>query len=239
MLIPIILDLSYKEPITKILFYAAGVALSMAGILLAGLNRDKSYWIDFWRHILNFRQISGKWYLFIFSIIPITSGIAVSVNYIFTKTMPEFNTLKDLLQNLNQLIPFAISMLLFGPVAEEIGWRGYALDNLEKQYGWISSSIILGFFWSVWHLHMFFIKGTYQYDLMSRSLFLFIDFYVAIFAASIIMDWVYNNNHRSILSGVLVHFCINFFGELLKLPDNVFEDSCSDCYRWYNSHFLE
>jgi membrane protease YdiL (CAAX protease family) len=66
---------------------------------------------------------------------------------------------------------------------------------------------------------MFFIKGTYQNELLNRSFLVFIDFYVAIFAASVIMDWIYNNNNRSILSGVLVHFCINFFGELLELPD--------------------
>ncbi|MDK2799660.1 MAG: protease family protein [Clostridiales bacterium] len=68
---------------------------------------------------------------------------------------------------------------------------------------------------------MFFIEGTFQYNLINESFLLFVDFNVAIFAQSIIMDWIYNNNSRSILSGVLVHFCINFFGEILNLPSNI------------------
>lgn len=50
---------------------------------------------------------------------------------------------------------------------------------------------------------------------------MFIDFNAGIFALSIIMDWIYNNNGRSILSGILVHFCTIFFGEILGLPGNI------------------
>lgn len=57
--------------------------------------------------------------------------------------------------------------------------------------------------------------------LMNESFFLFIDFNIAIFAMSVIMDWIYNHNQRSILSGVLVHFCINFFGEITELPYHI------------------
>jgi membrane protease YdiL (CAAX protease family) len=218
--IPIILKLGYENVVTKILFVVAGIAPSSTGIILVLKDKDKNYIKDFRKRILDFRLISGKWYLFIFTVIPITSGIAVLLNFLLTKNIPDFKFLENLLNNPFSIIIFALYMLLFGPVAEEIGWRGYALDHLEKKYGWISSSLILGFFWALWHLPMFFIKGTYQYDLLNKSVFLFIDFYIAIFAMSIIMDWVYNNNNRSILSGILVHFCINFFGEALDLPEN-------------------
>ncbi|KOA19306.1 CAAX amino terminal protease self- immunity [Clostridium homopropionicum DSM 5847] len=219
LLIPIILGLSYKEPVTQIFFFTAGASPSIIGIIMAGQSTNKAYWKDFWRRIFNFRQISGKWYVFIFGIIPVTSGIAILLNFLYDGTLPDFNTIQYYLLNPLQLLPFAVFMLVFGPIAEEIGWRGYALDHLEKKHGWISSSMILGFFWSIWHLPMFFIQGTYQNDLLNQSIFLFIDFYVAIFAASVIMDWVYNHNGKSILAGILVHFCINFFGELFELPE--------------------
>jgi len=143
------------------------------------------------------------------------------INYFLTGTIPELNTLNNFIDNPIQLIPFALIMLFFGPIIEEIGWRGYALDHLEKRYSWFVSSIILGFFWALWHLPLFFIKDTYQYNLMKDSFLYFIDFMVGFFPVSVIIDWIYNNNERSILSGVLFHFCINFFGEVIDLPDHM------------------
>ncbi|MDF2685764.1 MAG: Abortive infection protein, partial [Clostridia bacterium] len=211
----------YNNIITKILYMLAGIAPSATGIILVCINNDKDYRKDFWKRILNFKLISVKWYLIIFIVIPITSCIAILINYLFTSSFPDFKSLENLIKNPFSILTFALYMLLFGPIAEEIGWRGYALDYLEKKFNWVSSSLILGFFWAFWHLPMFFIKGTYQYDLMNKSFLLFIDFYIAIFAVSIIMDWVYNNSKRSILSGILIHFCINFFGEIFDLPDNI------------------
>ncbi|OAA19687.1 hypothetical protein [Kosmotoga sp. DU53] len=56
---------------------------------------------------------------------------------------------------------------------------------------------------------------------MNDSFIYFIDFMVAFFPASVVMDWIYNNNGRSILSGVLFHFCMNFFGEVIDLPNHI------------------
>lgn len=247
--IPILFGIGYEKTITKIIFFAAGIAPSATGIILALTLHDKHYWKDFCNRILNTRLISWKWYLIIFIIIPLTSSTAILINYLLTNNMPEFSMLQKFYRNPAQIIPFALYMFLFGPIAEEIGWRGYALDQLEKKFNWVTSSLILGFFWSLWHLPMFFIKGTYQYGLLNTSFFLFIDFYAAIFAMSIIMDWIYNNSKRSILSGILVHFCINFFGELLELPGNImylrtaFQIAVAililGCYRKFNTSSLE
>lgn len=216
--IPIAFRLNFEHPFTIIAYILGGIAPTSVGIILAYQKRDSVYWKDFWKRILNFKQISGLWYIIIFIIIPVTSFIAVLVNYLFTGSIPNFTTLTDYLFNPIQLITFAMFMFIFGPIPEEIGWRGFALDHLEKRYNWFFSSIILGFFWALWHLPMFFIKGTYQNGLLNESFLLFIDFNIAIYAQSIIMDWVYHNNKKSILSGVLIHFCINFFGELFNFP---------------------
>ena len=127
-------------------------------------------------------------------------------------------------QKNTQLIHYISSHLpcscyFFGPIPEELGWRGYALDHLEQSYSRINASLILGFFWMMWHLPLFFIHGTYQYILLQSSPFLMLDFMIQFYPLSIMMDWVYHNTNRSIASGVLFHFCINFFGELIDIPD--------------------
>ncbi|EOD00207.1 CPBP family intramembrane glutamic endopeptidase [Caldisalinibacter kiritimatiensis] len=121
-----------------------------------------------------------------------------------------------------KIIPFAIFMLFFGPIVEELGWRGFALDHLEKHYNWVVSSIVLAFFWSLWHLPLFFIEGTYQYGLLQKSYFYIFSYMIGMFIpTSIIMDWLYNKNNKSILSGVLFHFSMNFYGELIDIPNSL------------------
>lgn len=56
----------------------------------------------------------------------------------------------------------SVFWLFFGPAPEELGWRGYALDGLQARMNALFASLILGVVWSLWHLPLFFIKGTWQ-----------------------------------------------------------------------------
>jgi len=46
---------------------------------------------------------------------------------------------------------------------EEAGWRYILQPELEKEFGFILSAIIVAVIWSVWHLPLFFIPGAGQY----------------------------------------------------------------------------
>jgi membrane protease YdiL (CAAX protease family) len=121
---------------------------------------------------------------------------------------------------------FAGFILLFGPLPEEIGWRGYALDRLQARCGasspstglgqrwsrWnaLAAGLLLGAAWGVWHIPLFFMPGYYGDALPQPAEFMF-----AILMTSVLITWIYNNTRRSVLAAVLYHFMVNFTGELL------------------------
>jgi membrane protease YdiL (CAAX protease family) len=100
-------------------------------------------------------------------------------------------------------------ILLIGVLGEELGWRGYVLDLLQKKWSAFISSLFIGVGWALWHLPLFFMSGSYQNKLEIGG-FSFWIFMADLLPISIIMTWIYNNTQRSTLSAVLFHFMINF-----------------------------
>nr|WP_255455248.1 CPBP family intramembrane glutamic endopeptidase [Natrialba sp. INN-245] len=128
--------------------------------------------------------------------------------------VPGFERAAEFAADPVSLLPYAVFMLIFGPLPEELGWRGYALDGLQARWNALWASLILGFVWAVWHVPMFFMIGTYQAELGVLTL-PFWEFMVGATLVSVLYTWIYNNTGRSILGAVLFHFSGNFSGELI------------------------
>ena len=78
------------------------------------------------------------------------------------------------------------------------------------------ASLILGIAWTLWHLPLFLIQGTYQYALGVGTPQFWL-YMLDKVPQSIMMTWLYNNNRRSTVTAVLFHFMVNFVGELFAL----------------------
>jgi membrane protease YdiL (CAAX protease family) len=101
------------------------------------------------------------------------------------------------------LITYATALIagvILGPLWEEPGWRGFALPRLQRQFGSLVGTVILGLLWALWHLPGYF--GGW----MTAGV---LPLLVSSVAFSIIATWVYNNTAGSILLMILLHASSN------------------------------
>jgi len=190
---------------------------AFAEIILISRTHNKEQWRDYWQRVFDIRRIGKRWHLVIWLTFPLLNTLALLLSILSGSSFPVFEAAKNLLSEPWRILPFAIFILLYGPLPEELGWRGYALDGLQARYNAFVSSLILGVIWALWHLPLFFMKGQWQHDVLKFGT---VDFWTFIFSPiilSILFTWIYNNTNRSTLSAILFHFMINFSGNLIPL----------------------
>lgn len=202
--------------LSQILHYAGGVMPTLVALLLLYLCGNHQERRDYWRRLLDFKRINRVWYAVILLTVPILTTTGIVLDRILGGTGAELEAAANFIPDPLSLIPFAVSMLLFGPLPEEMAWRGYALDGLQAGWNALTASLILGIAWTLWHLPLFLIEGSYQHGLGVGTPWFWL-YMLDKVPQSILMTWIYNNNRRSTLSAVLFHFMVNFVGELFAL----------------------
>ena len=110
----------------------------------------------------------------------------------------------------------AIITILLASIIEEIGWKGYCEDSIGNYMNWFWESLVFGALWSLWHLPLLFIKGTYQAGLTVNPLFV-INFFVSGIPLGYIITWVYLVSDRSILACMIFHLFVNFMQEKIAM----------------------
>jgi hypothetical protein len=104
------------------------------------------------------------------------------------------------------LVGFFVILLTGGPLQEEFGWRGYALPRLQSRYSALTASLVVGFFWWLWHLPAVFVPGKF----MTNHLGLFAALAVVLMLTSILFTWIYNHTHGSVLAAMVCHASMNW-----------------------------
>lgn len=110
------------------------------------------------------------------------------------------------LSSWGMLLYYFLKTLLSGPLGEELGWRGFALMELQKKHTPLKASIIIGFWWGLWHLPIWFTTGFIGIDLIKYILF----FMISIMSTTILMAAFYNLN-QNLLIPITIHHNFNFF----------------------------
>jgi membrane protease YdiL (CAAX protease family) len=114
------------------------------------------------------------------------------------------------------LYPAALlGMILFPALAEEPGWRGFALPRLQAAYGPLAGTLLLGLLHGLWHLPVYALvsgpaaMGPFNLTLVVANT-------VGIMALTTIWTWVVNHSKGSILIAILLHAASNATGQVFE-----------------------
>jgi len=97
-----------------------------------------------------------------------------------------------------------LSIFLWGGGNEELGWRGLALPYLQERYSAVTSSLLIGVVWTVWHAP----SGIVELGLRGWALDLPI-YAVIVIGISIVATWLYNSSGGSVLLTMVFHAGVN------------------------------
>ena len=116
-------------------------------------------------------------------------------------------------------LAFMLLLSFVFPAVEEIGLRGYWLDELQGRFSPLVAGLINGSTWAVWHAPFVWFSGYYANTSFNPELWWWMP---SIVLHTLLIVWVYNSTNRSILAVLLFHGLMNFTGELLGLAPEIF-----------------
>ena len=158
-----------------------------------------------------------KWQNVILAIIVFAMIIVASIllSLLFGQSIEQFAFTEDF-SFTGVGIAGAFITILVASIIEEVGWKGYCEDSIGDYMNWFWESMIFGVLWSLWHLPLLFIPGTYQAGLMVNPLYV-VNFFISGVPMGFIITWVYLVSDRSILACMVFHLFVNFMQEKIAM----------------------
>ena len=211
-------ELSWIRWILSGFLSAAGPAIAAVIVVYVGDN-DLREWA---RGIIDWR-VHPKWYAAAIGI-PAAIGLGSALLADLLGGPIDFEAFSPAL---TALVIGVILGTFIGGGQEEIGWRGFAQPELQERYSGLTTAVIIGVAWGVWHLPLFFdpFAPHAQWPLVTQAAW-----FVGLLGFSILLSWVYNGTGGSILLAMVMHGSINALpGALVPLDvDLVVVDSVVD-----------
>jgi membrane protease YdiL (CAAX protease family) len=171
------------------------IAASLVALLAGGRSAVKKIWgqIGLWR-------VKWNWYAASGLVFPILIFVSAWIYNLWPGGAPL------LIQQVppTMLLVIVIIMMI-SVIGEEVGWRGYALPQMQKRWTALTTSLLLGTIHTVWHLPFWMILG--EAERYGWTYWILSWFWVL--ALTIYMTWVMNNTGNSLLMVLLFHLSLN------------------------------
>lgn len=202
------------EALLPFVYLATLAGPSVAGILLTGLVDGRDGFRELASRLCKWR-VNVRWYVVAFIIAPLLmTVILLALSPISPVFIPAIFTTES-------KAGLLLTGILMGAVVgffEELGWTGFVTPRLRQRYNIITTGLIIGVLWGLWHLPLFLgsIHSSGEFPpaiYLSVLLFSFLPVY------RVLMTWVYNHT-GSLFVAMLMHAPLTA-GQLIIIPPTI------------------
>lgn len=185
------LPIPIKLPVSALAAFNPMIAALIVTYMQSGSDGLK----ELARKIFDYKKIKNKiWYIPTLLLTPLISLLAYAI--MRWRGMPLPDPEIPIL-----LVPVFFGLFFIFGIGEELGWMGYAIDPLQKRWGALNASLVLGFVWAIYHIIP---------DLQNQQTADWIFWHrLGTVVLRILMVWIYNNTGKSVFSAILFHVSDN------------------------------
>ena len=178
-------------------------------------SRNRGLKRDYLRRLVDVRLIRLSTFPALLLLMPLVVLVSALISLLAGQPVSQFQPAAEF--SFSYGIVSALTVLLLAATFEELGWRGYAFDSLQSRFNYLTASLLFGVLWSVWHLPLLLVKGSYQYEILHQSPWYAVNFYVGTVFLGVIISWFCAKNRKSVPAAILFHFVVNMSQEFLAI----------------------
>lgn len=146
------------------------------------------------RRVFDLKRIKHKiWYVPIILLNPLIMLLSYGVMLLMGRPLPD--PYIPLL-----MIPVFFVVFFVPAACEEVGWMGYAVDPMQDRWSALTTGLILGSVWALWHVIPW---------LETNNLIWVAGQCFSTIGLRILIVWLYNNTGKSVFAAIIFHDMIN------------------------------
>jgi uncharacterized protein len=199
------------------LMIVMGYMPTLAAVIVTGQTQGKEGIRALFRKLL-IARVGLRWHLFAIFGFAVMCVVSIELYNLFGGG-PRLSIISagmsrlPLWQLTLSVVPMFIVFTLVN--GEELAWRGFALPRLQAKYNALTSSLILGVLWTLFHLPLFFtLTGS------SQAGGSFVGFLIGTVSLSVLFTWMYNNTCGSVLLAYFLHGATNTWSRIFSIDHN-------------------
>jgi membrane protease YdiL (CAAX protease family) len=147
-------------------------------------------------------RVGARWYLFALLGVPI--GVLVCASAIYGLA-PLTALMDKWLLLVTVIVPQLVLFIVFSNGPEEIGWMGFLQARLQEQHGPLKASLIVTLPFALYHLPGLMVDEGFGFTQLPLALGELGVIAILQLFGRVVMGWLYNNTHRSVLLVGMFH----------------------------------
>ena len=191
-------------PLSIALVFLGGLGPTVSAIAISGVLEGKKGIRALFGRIVG--KGSSPWAYAAVLILPFAAAFGfVGLNLLAGGSFASFS----LSTGLAAFLPRFLMVLPFGPLCEELGWRGFAIPRLRERRSALTSSLWLGLWWGLWHLPLFAVPGVVMGPGEQFSIMKLISYVLTTIGLSVIFTTVLDLAKGAVWTTMLLHGLFN------------------------------